>query len=253
VSELWCYPVKSMQGQRRRRLDLEPGGVGGDRRFALVDDESGKLMTAKRHRVLLEGAAVPAGEGEVAITLPGGAVIGSADPDADARLSAFVGRPARLATPAAGERAAYEMTFDPPDDDAELVDVPTPPGTFLDLAPVHLLTTATLDACARARPDLDWDVRRFRPNVVLDVDVRPFGEDAWCDGRHLRIGAALLTPRQPTVRCAIPLRAQPGLERQAGLYAALESLHGNHLGLYADVERAAPLEEGAEVDLVDRG
>lgn len=45
----------------------------------------------------------------------------------------------------------YEMTFDPPNDDAEYYEIPTPPGTFLDLAAAHLMSSATLAACAEAR------------------------------------------------------------------------------------------------------
>jgi uncharacterized protein YcbX len=61
------------------------------------------------------------------------------------------------------------MTFDPPNEDAEVFDIPAPAGTLLDLTPVHFLSSATLGACEAARPDLDWDVRRFRPNLVLDL------------------------------------------------------------------------------------
>ena len=59
----------------------------------------------------------------------------------------------------------------------EYVDIPAPAGSFLDFAPVHLVTTATLEGCQAQRPDLDWDVRRFRPNLVIDVDGPPFVEN----------------------------------------------------------------------------
>jgi uncharacterized protein YcbX len=251
VTELWHYPVKSMQGGRLPQLELVPTGVHDDRGFALIDRESGVLMSAKRHSALLLATAERDEAGEVTITLPDGSQVGSDDPEVDARLSAWLGREVHLDNPRVRERVAYEMTFDPPNDDAEVVEIPTPPGTFLDLAGIHLLTTSTLEGCARVHPELDWDVRRFRPNVVVDADVQPFGEDAWCDGRHLRIGDALITPRHPTVRCAMPLRGQPGLERQKEMYAALEGLHLNHLGIYVDVTEVGTISEGDEVELVD--
>jgi uncharacterized protein YcbX len=111
---------------------------------------------------------------------------------------------------------------------------------------VHLLTTATLDGCRSARPDLDWDVRRFRPNVVVDVTGEPFVEDTWA-GRELQLGEVVLRITQPTVRCAMPLRAQPphdsdpssaALARQPELHDALVELNAsfpNHLGVYAEV------------------
>jgi MOSC domain-containing protein YiiM len=45
----------------------------------------------------------------------------------------------------------------------------------------------------------------------------------------------------------MPLRAQPGLARQARLYAALEELHANHLGTYVDVVEPGEIRVGDEV------
>ncbi len=69
-------------------------------------------------------------------------------------------------------------------------------------------------------------------------------------GSTLRIGTAELSVRQPTVRCAMPLRAQPGLERQAPMYAALEALHANHLGVYLDVVTPGRVSVGDEVTVL---
>jgi uncharacterized protein YcbX len=146
----------------------------------------------------------------------------------------------------------YQMTFDPPDDGAELFAIPAPPGTFLDLAPVHLLTSGTLRACADARPDLDWDVRRFRPNLVVDTDqVELFGEQDWV-GRRLRVGEVELAVDSPTVRCAMPLRAQPGLERQVELFEAMSELneaYPNHLGVYCSVVSPGTVRVGDSVEV----
>ena len=142
------------------------------------------------------------------------------------------------------------MTFDPPDDDAEYYAIEAPPGTFLDATAGHLVALTTLRHAAERRADLDWDVRRFRPNLVVDGDLDAFAEDDWV-GRTLRVGGAELAVRQPTVRCAMPLRAQPGLDRQAPMYAALEELHRNHLGLYLDAVTPGPIAVGDEVTFVD--
>ena len=135
----------------------------------------------------------------------------------------------------------------------EYVDIPAPAGSFLDFAPVHLVTTATLAGCQAQRPDLDWDVRRFRPNLVIDVDGPPFVENDW-GGHRLRIGAeAELEIMGPTVRCAMPLRAQPGLERQAELFRAMTDLNTrfpNHLGASARVCTSGRVATGDAVTLV---
>ena len=245
VAQLWHYPVKSMQGSRVDRLDVGLSGPAGDRAWGLLDTETGKVLSAKRWAVLLTASAeqVPGG---VHITLADGTAIDSADPDSDTRLSVWVGRPVHLVAAGPATDTAYEMTFDPPDDDAEYYDIPVPPGAFHDLSPIHLLSEATLAHGAGEHPDLDWDIRRFRPNVVVAGDLEPFAEDGWC-GRDVTVGGAVIRPVQPTVRCAMPLRAQPGLARQAPLFHALSELHNNQFGVYVDVVSAGVVTVGDAV------
>ena len=257
VSELWMYPVKSLQGVRTDRLVVTVSGVSGDRRWGMVDEESGKVLSAKREPRLLE--ATVNSEGSV-ITLDDGTVLATDDPAIHDALSAWLGRPVNLQASAKSAGLSYQMTFDPPDDTAEIFDIPVPPGTFVDLAPLHLVTGATLARCAALRPDLDFDVRRFRPNLVLDVDVEPFAEDNWT-GQTITMSEVILRITQPTVRCAMPLRAQPAhstggpaLARQPDLHAALNELNPvfpNHLGVYAEVVTAGVVNVGDHVVVPD--
>jgi hypothetical protein len=247
VAACWRYPVKSLQGSTTGSLVIGPSGIVGDRAHAVIDPETGHLLSAKRVAALLQGAA-----DDERVTLPDGQVLRFDDPAIDDVLSDWLGRRVHLAEEEeAGERS-YEMTFDPPNDDAEYYEIPAPPGTFLDLAPVHLVTTATLAGCAAERPDLDWDVRRFRPNLVLDVDVEPFGEQAWI-GQQIAAGDVVLTVDGPTVRCAMPLRPQPGLQREPGIFKALSDLNGlapNHLGLYCSVAEPGTVAVGDPISLL---
>ncbi|HWJ62435.1 MAG TPA: MOSC domain-containing protein [Acidimicrobiales bacterium] len=248
LAACWRYPVKSLQGGQAEHLVIGPSGVDGDRTHAVIDPESGHLLSAKRVSALLHGSAT-----DERISFPDGQILRFDDPAIDEVLSGWLGRTVHLAEEEeAGERS-YEMTFDPPDDDAEYYEIPAPPGTFLDLAPVHLVTTATLAGCAAARPDLDWDVRRFRPNLVLDVDIEPFGEQAWV-GHQVAVGDVVLTIDSPTVRCAMPLRSQPdGIEREPGLFKAMSELNAafpNHLGLYCSVAEPGTVHVGDAVSLI---
>lgn len=248
LAACWRYPVKSLQGGQTEHLVIGPSGVDGDRTHAVIDPGSGHLLSAKRVSELLHGAA-----SDERITLPDGQVFRFDDPAIDDVLSEWLGRTVHLAEEEeAGERS-YEMTFDPPNDEADYYEIPAPPGTFLDLAPVHLVTTATLAGCAAARPDLDWDVRRFRPNLVLDVDIEPFGEQAWV-GQQVAVGDVVLTIDGPTVRCAMPLRPQPGgIEREPGLFQAMGELNEvfpNHLGLYCSVAEPGTVHVGDPVSVL---
>jgi hypothetical protein len=248
VQACWRYPVKSLQGGQAEQLVIDPSGVGGDRTHAVIDPESGNLLSAKRVSALLDGFAT-----DERITFPDGQVLRFDDPAIDEVLSGWLGRTVHLAEQEEAGARSYEMTFDPPDDEAEYYAIPAPVGTFLDLAPLHVVTTATLAGCAAVRPDLDWDVRRFRPNLVLDVDIEPFGEQAWI-GQQVAVGDVVIAVDSPTVRCAMPLRAQPGgLERQPGLFKAMSELNTafpNHLGLYCSVVEPGTVSVGDAVSVL---
>ena len=48
VSELWRYPVQSLQGEQVPTLDLAPGGSPGDRFYCVAEAESGAAGVASR-------------------------------------------------------------------------------------------------------------------------------------------------------------------------------------------------------------
>lgn len=245
VAGCWRYPVKSFQGLSVRQLSVEPTGVAGDRTWGLIDIEVDRLLTAKRTGSLLGARAT-----DDDVTLPDGSTFAVDDPALDGALTEWIGRPVRMARAADTPPMSYQMTFDPPNDEAELFDIPTPEGSFVDIAAVHVVATPTLAACAAGRPDVDWDVRRFRPNLVLDVDVAPFGEEKWI-GQQFSVGPVTLQVDGPMVRCAMPLRAQPGgLERQPQLFHALNELNPNfpgHLGLCCSVVTPGTVSVGDQV------
>jgi uncharacterized protein len=255
VAAAWHYPVKSLQGLAVEALEVRANDIVGDRQWGIVPDGAAKVLSAKREPTLLD--AVVSDDGQ-SICLPDGTTVGVEDPTVHEVLSSWLRRPVRLCGTDASEGLAYEMTFDPPNDAAEIFDIPVPPGTFLDYAPVHLLTTATLEGCARARPELDWDVRRFRPNLLVALDGPVFIEDQWV-GCEVRFGEVVLSIMQPTVRCAMPLRAQPAaqrspaLGRQPELYRAMTELNAafpNHLGVYAAVVEPGTVRVGDAVEVL---
>jgi uncharacterized protein YcbX len=274
VAGLWRFPVKSLQGEAVDALTFVapgPGAAGGaadDRAWGVVDVATGRVLSAKTVPALLEAAAVARPGGGVVVTLPDGTTVGDEDrPACDRALSAWLGRDVELRSARATDAGdagpvAYDMTFDPPNDDAELVPIDTPAGSFVDLCGAHVLTTGALAAMAAAAPGSDWSVRRFRPNVLVDTGPaggrEPGGvpEDAWV-GRRLALGTAALDVVMQTVRCALPLRAQPAgpgpgepaLGRDVGLYRTMAAEHANHLGVYAEVAAAGTVRVGDAVRL----
>jgi len=231
VEAVFRYPVKSMLGTRVEQADVRASGLVGDRDWALLDLRTGKVASAKQPRLwrsLLQlraeyhggvGRAEPAGA--VTITLPDGAAVRAGEPGTDEVLSRFVGRPVTLrrgrGAGAGIDRAvpeevlAHGVGAEVAFESLELSEQ-APGDSFVDYAPVHLITTATLTAVTRAagpaRP------RVFRPNLILATPgLSGYTENDWV-GRQLAIGGQVrLEIFLPTPRCAVPTLAhgqEPG-------------------------------------------
>ncbi|MGB3483887.1 MAG: MOSC N-terminal beta barrel domain-containing protein [Mycobacterium sp.] len=286
VTQLWRFPVKSMGGQQVSELFVTARGGHADRLWAVRDLQNNVTASARRIPALLGCTAryqaepgPDAGPGNVpavSITFPGGDEVSSNDPAIHTRLSDLAGRDVRL-TPLAPvsdtsqhrlsvrqSKATFSQTEVRRDfglDDSEalpdssvfstkqiltLARFSTPPGTFVDLSPIHLMSSASLAALS---PDgAGYDVRRFRPNVLLDADDSgaEFPEAAWV-GATVEIGTARLWVSVPTVRCVVPTRPQPGIELDRAITRQLAERTNRFLGVYADVTGAGVLHVGDDV------
>jgi uncharacterized protein YcbX len=170
----------------------------------------------------LSAKALDGREVAALITLPDGKTVASTNPGVDEILSGLLNEPVTLtATPPPGaslDRAVPEAVLR----DGIAASVPAvlieiggaaPPGTFVDFAPLHLITTATLDRIAELSPSRRADLERYRPNVVIGTGGSGFTENDWL-GRELRIGGDLvLRVIARTPRCAIPTLAHGRLPR----------------------------------------
>ncbi|MFC5995058.1 MOSC domain-containing protein [Pseudonocardia hispaniensis] len=209
VAALRRYPVKSMLGEDVASLAVDERGADGDRRLALLDVETGRVATAKhprRWRRLLSYAARRGPDG-VTITLPDGRQVTADDPGIDELLSDLLGRKVHLA----GERpAGAEVERPAPEDvlehgvdaevDYQLLEISqgAPGATFVDYAPLHLVTTGTVDA-------IGVETLRYRPNLVVSTppDFAAYAETDWV-GREIRIGEVRARGILPTPRCSVP-------------------------------------------------
>ena len=243
VAALWRYPLKSLRGEALERIAIGPSGIPGDRAFALRDARDGRILSAKRTAALLALRAVyPEGpERPALIDLGDGRRTTTAAADAGAVLSAALGRAIELCGPddrRDDRRVEWddEMTFD------------APAGAFVDLAPLHVLTTASLGAISACHPEGRFDARRFRPNLLVDSGTRQgFVEDD-LEGKVLAIGKTLrLRVFMPTIRCALTTRAQEDLPPDPAILRTVVERHGGNLGAYARVEAAGEVRVGDPV------
>ena len=227
MADLWRFPVKSFGGERLRRAFVGPFGILGDRRVAVIDG-AGNPLTARRARALLgfrAGCSDPDGGDGVEVSTPEGWELPWNDP----ALAAEVGR-------AIGQSVSL---------------LSSPVGMH-DAAPVHLVSTASLAAVGAWQEIDEADRRRFRANVVVELEgEEPFGEDAWV-GTALRLGddGPVLQVVSPTERCAITTFDPDTLERDNRVLAGLARERENLFGVYARVVRAGWAEVGAPVRVV---
>jgi uncharacterized protein len=228
VVSLWRYPLKSMMGEELNATEVTKGGLVGDRAYALVDKSDGKVASAKNPRkwpqlfdfraALTETPISGAKVRPVRITLPDGTAVESEQPDIDQILSKVLNREVKLSA-AAGLPTATAEEYWPDIEGLDYRDTVTefglPEGTFFDCAFVHVLTTATLDRLRMLYPQGRFEVRRFRPNIVVETANanKDFVENAWI-GKMLAIGDAVrLRITGPCPRCVMTTLAQGDLPK----------------------------------------
>jgi uncharacterized protein YcbX len=245
VVGLWRYPVKSLQGEQIATARLEDDGVRRDRCWGIRDQVTGRILTARRRPELLAATASYDGDLPV-ITLPGGETLTGPGVRTDELLSDWLGSPVSLVGSAEGAPGRAEFFADATDDTSEAIEWTMPEGRYVDAAPVLLLTTGSLRAAAALYPDGDWDPRRFRPNVLVDLDGNGWIEDGWI-GQQVRLGPAVLIPRQPCVRCTMVTRPQPGLEADVEVFRTLARKHGGLFGVWADITTPGSVSVGDAV------
>jgi len=267
VVGLWRYPVKSMMGEELNSAEVGERGLVGDRRFAVVDASTGKVAGAKNPRkwgnffdfraAYVEpperGSKLPA----VRLTLPDGTVATSEQPDLAPVLSRALGREVAFAEAQHdGESSGAQAEEYWPDiEGLEHRDTVTewelPAGTFFDLAVVHLLTTATIERLRALYPEGRFEVRRFRPNIVVATapDQHGFVENDWV-GRTLAIGDDVrLRVTGPCPRCVMITLPQGDLPKDAGILRTAAQNNQANVGVYADVVKSGTLRRGDHVTL----
>jgi uncharacterized protein len=258
---LWRYPVKSMLGEELPAAEVTPRGLLGDRVYALIDEETGKVVSAKNPRkwgnlfefsAALDEAPGPSGPMPAArITFPDGTAATTDQAGVDERLSAHVGRSVRLAAsvPDAPRIEGYWPDYEWLESPDLVFEVKLPPGTFFDCALVHLVTTATFDRLRSLSPQSRFDVRRFRPNLVIGLPegVEGFVENEWI-GRTLSIGSDVrLRVTDPCPRCVMTTLSQGDLPKDPNILRTIVQGNQGNVGVYAAVVRGGRVQRGDEV------
>jgi uncharacterized protein YcbX len=199
VAELAVYPVKSCRGLSLDKVDVEPWGFSGDRRWMFVDEDGVFVSQREESRLAvvaptptISGLSISWGERTYDIPTPGS--------DAP-RITVQVWRSrleARIAARFPGGLRLVHM-HDPTLRQVSLdYGRPEDRVSFADGYPVLLIGAASLDDL-NGRLAAKLPMNRFRPNVVVEGSG-PFAEDAW---RRVRIGEVAFRVVKPCARCVV--------------------------------------------------
>ena len=234
VTELWRYPVKSMQGERIERSTVGPAGLAGDRQWGVLDVGTGLTLTARREPRLLEAVArYDEATDTVTVDLP----------DGTTDLSAWLGRPVRLVRAGGGVRGRYEIAEDPEDEaGSPWVQWDGPETTFHDTGRtvVSVIATGSLRT---------WDVRRFRGNVIVEGVE---GAEADLAGRTVTLGTAGATGTRPIDRCVLVTRPQPGgIARDLDVLRTVARERDGKLGVGLRVTTPGTVAVGDDLTVLD--
>lgn len=195
LSGLYRYPLKSGAGEPLTQTRVDALGVAGDRRWMVVDAQSGRFLTQRLLAQMNRITMAWQGSEQVLLSAPGMADLSVAVPEPTELRTVTIWRDS-LAVPDAGEAAAAWLSqllgracrlVHVPAQLARQVD----PGyaaegdrvAFADGFPLLLIGQASLDDLS-ARVGRPLEMLRFRPNLVI-AGSAPYSEDEW---RRIRIG-----------------------------------------------------------------
>jgi uncharacterized protein YcbX len=233
ISALFRYPIKSMAGERLISAQIGWHGLEGDRRLAfrrLADRGAFPWLSASRLPELL-------------LYQPLGRQDATGEP-----------LPTHIRTPDGKE---YALT-----DEALLKEIATRHGSDLELmqikhgifdeAAVSVIALGTIRSIGREAGH-DLDIRRFRPNLVIDTKTaQSFEEDRWV-GKILEFGsdgtgpAISVTMRDK--RCVMLNLDPDTAEANAEVMKTVIRMNENFAGVYGTVVRTGELRVGQVVSL----
>ena len=237
ITALFRYPVKSMAGQSLDSALLGLHGIAGDRRFAF------RRLADKSGFPWLSASKLP----ELLLYKPIGIDSSAAEP-----LPTHVRTPNGKELELRGDELRADISARH-GSEVELMNLKH--GIF-DEASLSVISLSTVHFVER-ESSREVDLRRFRPNVVIETDgVEPFGENSWV-GRTLWFGEgtsetdsrAAIGVTLRDERCVMVNLDPDTAEKDSEVMKTVVRLNENCAGVYGTVVRAGELRVGQIVTL----
>jgi MOSC domain-containing protein len=244
-----------MMGEELNSSYITERGLIGDRTYAVVDKQTGKVASAKNprkwgklfdfHSMFIDSPNEDVNNiPPVRITFPDGSNIfsDSKKDDMDSNLSKVFDREVSLMKDSGFEQPSYEEYW--PDIDGltqreTVTDEGMPSKTFFDIAVIHILTTSTINRLRELYPEGRFEVRQFRPNIVVESKDKKddFIENSWM-GKKIMIGEdVVLKVTLTCTRCVMITLPQGDLPQDLGILRTVAKYNHVNTGVYASVER----------------
>jgi uncharacterized protein YcbX len=258
ISSILRYPVKSMMGETLSRTEIGENGLPGDRAWAVRDEKRGGIRGGKKIPQLMTMSA-ETGDGAPLITASDGESARANADDINEWLSAKLDHPVTLWPLLPADQLDHYRRGAPDDEDleaelraifgrlpdeplpdmsqfAELFEFESPPGTYFDAFPLLLVSEQSLATMNALSPASNFDVRRFRPNLLLDFQEtgEPFPEQHWV-GSKVSVGSAVLEIVHTCPRCSMTTHGFADLPRDTTIMRSLVENSGGNLGVYAKI------------------
>jgi uncharacterized protein YcbX len=237
ISAIFRYPVKSMAGESLEVARLGWHGIEGDRRLAF------RRLTDKSEFPWLSASKLP----ELLLYKPFGRYRNTAEL-----------LPTHVRTPDGKE---YELRSDELREEISKrcgsdVDLMNLKHGIFDEACISVISLGTVH-CVERESGRQVDLRRFRPNVVIETDsAEPFEENSWV-GRTLMFGQgnggavpiAAIGITMKDERCVMVNLDPDTAEKDSEVMKTIVRMNENYAGVYATVFRAGELRVGQVVTL----
>ncbi|NNF66858.1 MAG: MOSC domain-containing protein [Gammaproteobacteria bacterium] len=237
-----------MQGEQLEIATVGPGGIEGDRRWAVVDADTGVSLSAKRYADLLRCRAWTTSRG-VMICLPDGREYLTDSPEVAQALSDLLQRAVTTRNSDAVKKIQHEFPKAVTEGAGEPFLFAPDTEAFFDSAPLQLLTSATLIELQKLLPASAIHQTRFRPNFLVAAHDRGFIENDWVD-KAVTLGSLKCEVFDNTRRCIMVALGQGKLPRDVDIIRTILKRNEGRAGVALRTTESGVVQRGAKVSLL---
>ncbi len=274
IESIFRYPIKSLGGEKLLDATIDENGVEGDRIFALKDCESGFIVSCKhpiKWEKIIELSATLNQGNSIAVQDIGKEVIIGKE-EIESKIRELTSRKVELIAVKDNLERQYREADRSNVDEVGTIIKQEPLSVvgnethFFDFAPLHLITSSSLDYINTFYSKGDFNVQRFRPNLFIKtMNSNKFEENEWI-GKEIKIGNDLeIKIIEPTPRCVTTTLKQGELKKDRKILRAIaqnssakryrffpgEILKGT-LGVYSIILKKGSVKIGDKVQLIEK-